>query len=164
MQNGIRSVIPAPCEEPAPALIHSPNGPASCHPDTRVRAPENVCMPSIPSQSSSTMVASVPPMTYPPPPTAFYAPAPWFMHPYPYAPPPHIIPSYPQFPLASSVVGVNEPSRPVPSNTMYQVWTSYFISSLWITDFCSQSPITLYTLCHCPQSLQLGSNIVNWQA
>jgi hypothetical protein len=110
-----------PSEEPAPALSHSQNGTA-VHTETRGQVPENTCAELIPSQASSSMVSGVPPMGYPPPPTAFYAPAPWFMHPYPYVPPPHIVPGYSPVPLTSSVVSANEAGRPVPHGNMYQVW------------------------------------------
>lgn len=116
-QNGIGPTIPVPGEELAPALPRSPSG------DTRGQAPDNNYAPLIPSQASSTMISGAPPMTYPPPPpTAFYAPAPWFVHPYPYVPPPHFVPGYPPIPLTSSVVSANEAGQLIPSNTMYQVW------------------------------------------
>jgi hypothetical protein len=69
------------------------------------------------------MLSGAHPMTYPPPPpTAFYAPAPWFVHSYPYVPPPHMVPGYPSIPLTPSVVSANEAGHTVPPNTMYQVW------------------------------------------
>ncbi|KAI0001641.1 hypothetical protein BJV77DRAFT_969003 [Russula vinacea] len=120
-QNGIGPAILVHCEEQAPPLPRSPSGAASLHSDARGQAPENNCVPLIPSQASSTMVSGIPPMPYPPPPpTAFYAPAPWFMPPYPYAPPPHVVPGYPPFPLTSSMVSANEAGHHIPSNTMYQ--------------------------------------------
>ncbi|KAI9512564.1 hypothetical protein F5148DRAFT_853195 [Russula earlei] len=129
VQNGIGPVMPIPCEEFIPALPHFPNGAASVHPESRGQVPENTCVPLIPSQASSTMVSCVPPITYPPaPPTAFYAPAPWFMHPYTYGPP-HIVPGYPPVPL-TSVVGANEAGRPLPSNTMYQQMPHYSVYPL----------------------------------
>ena len=122
-QKGIGLTIPVPGEELASALPRSPSSGASLHPDTRGQAPDNNYVPLIPSQASSTMISGAPSMTYPPPPpTAFYAPAPWFVHPYPYVPPPHIVPGYPPIPLTSSVVTANEAGQPIPSNTMYQVW------------------------------------------
>lgn len=121
-QIGIGPAIPVPGEELALGLPCSPSGAASLHSDTRGQAPENTCGPLIPSQALSTMVSGAPSITYPPPPpTAFYAPAPWFMHPYPYGPPPHMIPGYPPIPLTSSMVSANEAGQPVPSNAMYQV-------------------------------------------
>jgi hypothetical protein len=137
-QNGVGLAIPIHGEELAPALHRSPSGTASLHPDTRGQAPENTCVPLIPSQASSTMVSGAPPMTYPPPPpTAFYAPAPWFMHPYPYMPPPYIGPGYPPtpIPLTPSVVSANEAGHPVPSNSVYQVRILNYNLSQWIADF-----------------------------
>jgi hypothetical protein len=122
-QNGIGGpTIPVTGEELALAHPRSPSGGAPLHPDTRGQAPDNSYAPLISSQASSTMISGAPPMAYPPPPTAFYAPAPWFVHPYPYVPPPHIVPGYPPIPLTSSVVTANEAGQPIPSNTMYQVW------------------------------------------
>ncbi len=126
VQNGVRSAIPAPSEELSAAFSRSPNSTASGYPDMQAQLPENTCVPGIPSRAPSTIVtgAPVPPMTYPlPPPTAFYAPTPWYMHPYPYAPTPHILPRYPQIHLASSVVNTNETGRHIPPHSIYQVRT-----------------------------------------
>lgn len=139
VQNITGPAIPVPPEEPAPALSHSQNGTA-VHSETRGQAPENTCAELISSQASSSMVSGVPPMAYPPPPTAFYAPAPWFMHPYPYVPPPHIVPGYSPVPLTSSVVSANEAGRPVPPGNMYQVWVSITKLPQWITDFLQPIP------------------------
>ena len=124
VQDGVRSA-PAPCEEITAAFSHSPNRTASSRLDVS-RLPENSCVPGVPLQAPSTMVSSipVPAMTYPPPPqTTFYAPAPWYMHPYQYAPTPHIFPRYPQMPLASPVVttGTNEAGRHILPHSIYQV-------------------------------------------
>ena len=137
--------IPVPCEGLAPAFTHSANGTPSAHPDTRGHVPENSCVPLIPSQASSMMVSGVTPMTYPPPPpAAFYAPAPWFMHPYPYVPPPHIVPGYPPMSLTSSVVSGNEAGRSIPPNNMYQVWISNCNIPQRIADFLQ--PISHYSV------------------
>ncbi|KAH9049351.1 hypothetical protein EDB84DRAFT_1115251 [Lactarius hengduanensis] len=126
VQNGIRSAIPAPCEELATAFSRSPNSTASGHPDMQAQLSENTCVQGIPSHAPSTVSsAPVPPMTYPPPPhTAFYAPTPWYM-PYPYAPTPHILPRYPQIPLASHVVTTNETGRHIPPHSIYQPMPHY---------------------------------------
>ncbi|KAH9004041.1 hypothetical protein EDB86DRAFT_3207589 [Lactarius hatsudake] len=131
VQNGIRSAIPAPCEELANAFSRSPNSTASGHPDMQAQLSENTCVQGIPSQSPSTVSsAPVPPMTYPPPPhTAFYAPTPWYM-PYPYAPTPHILPRYPQIPLASHVVTTNEMGRHIPPHSIYQPMPHYSVYPL----------------------------------
>ena len=167
-QNGIGPAILVHCEEQAPPLPRSPSGAASLHSDARGQAPENNCVPLIPSQASSTMVSGIPPMPYPPPPpTAFYAPAPWFMPPYPYAPPPHIVPGYPPFPLTSSMVSANEAGHHIPSNTMYQVWILNYNRPHWIADFfcCSQFLITRYTHCPSLHPLQPGSSTLKqWQS
>lgn len=127
IQDGVRST-PAPCEELTAAFSQSPNRIASSRLDIQSQLPENSCVPGILSQAPSTIVSSipVPAMTYPPPPpAAFYAPAPWYMHPYQYAPTPHIFPRYPQMPLASPVVstGTNEAGRHIPPHSIYQVRT-----------------------------------------
>ena len=162
-QTGIGPAIPIPGEELALALPCSPTGVVSLHPDTRGQAPENTCVPLIPSQASSTMVSGASSMTYPPPPpAAFYAPAPWFMHPYPYVPPPHMVPGYPPIPLTSSVVNANEAGHRVPSNAMYQVWKfNYNCRNRLLILFyfgCSEFLIIRYTLCHTLHTLQPGNN------
>ncbi|KAH9081674.1 hypothetical protein EDB83DRAFT_2512528 [Lactarius deliciosus] len=131
VQNGIRSAIPAPCEELATAFSRSPNSTASGHPDMQAQLSENICVQGIPSQTPSTVSsAPVPPMTYPPPPhTAFYAPTPWYM-PYPYAPTPHILPRYPQIPLASHVVTTNETGHHIPPHSIYQPMPHYSVYPL----------------------------------
>lgn len=126
VQNGVRSAIPVPCEELVTAFSRSPNSAPSGHPHIQVQSPENTCVPGIPSQAHSAVVASasVPPMTYPPPPhPAFYAPTPWYMHHYPYAPTPHVLPRYPQIPLAPPVVSTIETGRHIPPHNIYQVRT-----------------------------------------
>lgn len=141
IQTGVGNTIPASCEEPGPVLTYSPNSTASVHPDTRGHVPDNTCVPFIPSQASSTMVSGLPPMTYPPPPpAAFYAPGPWLMHPYPYVPPPHIVPGYSQIPLTPSVVSANEAGRPVPPGNMYQVRISNCRPPQQITNFLQPIP------------------------
>jgi hypothetical protein len=139
IQNGVvPTIISVPCEESGPVPTNSPNGPAS---DTRGNVLDNTCVPVIPSQASSTMVSGVPPMTYPPPaPAAFYAPAPWFMHSYPYVHPPHIVPGYSPIPLTSSMVNANEAGRPIPPGNMYQVWISNCRLSQQSTNFLQPIP------------------------
>ncbi|KAH9178738.1 hypothetical protein EDB89DRAFT_1928239 [Lactarius sanguifluus] len=128
VQNGIRPAIPAPCEELATAFSRSPNSTA-CHLDRQAQLSENTCVQGIPLQAPSTVSsAPVPSMTYPPPPhTAFYAPTPWYM-PYPYAPTPHILPRYPQLPLASHVI--NETGRHIPPHSIYQPMPHYSVYPL----------------------------------
>lgn len=122
--HGIRSAIPTPCQELAGAFSQSPHRAVSGHPDIQSQLSENACVPGIPSQAPSTIVSGVPvpTMTYPPPPpTAFYAPTPWYMHPYQYTPTPHIFPRYPQMPLPSPAVSTNEAGRHIPPHSLYQV-------------------------------------------
>ncbi|KAH9065766.1 hypothetical protein EDB87DRAFT_1679477 [Lactarius vividus] len=130
VQNGIRPAIPAPCEEPA-IFSRSPNSTASGHLDMQAQLSENPCLQGIPSQPPSTVSSvPIPPMTYPPPPpTAFYAPTPWYM-PYPYAPTPHILPRYPQIPLASHVVSTNETRRHILPHSIYQPMPHYSVYPL----------------------------------
>ncbi|KAI9460562.1 hypothetical protein BJY52DRAFT_1362271 [Lactarius psammicola] len=126
VQNDVRYAIPAPCEELAAAFSRSPNSTASGHPDIQAQLPENTFVPA-----SAVASAPVPPMTYPPPPpTAFYAPTPWYMHPYPYATTPHILPRYPQIPLASHVVTTNETGRHIPPHSIYQPMPHYSVYPL----------------------------------
>lgn len=124
VHDAIRSAIRTPCQELAGAFSPSPHRAVSGHADIQPQLPEHACVPGIPSQAPSTIVSSVPvpTMTYPPPPpTAFYAPTPWYMHPYQYAPTPHIFPRYPQMHLSSPVVGTNEVGRHIPPHSLYQV-------------------------------------------
>ncbi|KAF8274111.1 hypothetical protein EI94DRAFT_988366 [Lactarius quietus] len=49
------------------------------------------------------------------------------MHPYQYAPTPHIFPRYPQMPLASPVVNANDLGRQIPPHSIYQPIPHYSV-------------------------------------
>ncbi|KAI0275047.1 hypothetical protein BC834DRAFT_27703 [Gloeopeniophorella convolvens] len=128
--NGIPPTIPGPGEGTMVIPPCSPNGSTPARLDTAGHSSENACMPSIPSHASSLTVANVSSMVYPPlPPPGFYAPAPWFMHPYPYGPP-QFVPSYPQMPLAPAVVNMGDPGRAAAPGSMYQPIPHYSMYSL----------------------------------